>query len=302
MKTVDVAILGGGPAGATAAVYALRYSLSTIIISENIGGWMREAPMISNFPSAPGEINGLDLSAKFKEQLNELKAEIVEEKVIQVKKVGNIFYIKTNNSEYAAKTVIYALGSEKRKLNVPGETEFFGKGVSACVTCDGPLFSGRVVGVVGGGDSAAVAALMLSEYAKEVHLFSKELELRSKPSLTKRMINSDIIKIHKGVSILKINGEKFLNSVNLDNKKEIELQGLFIEVGMIPTTKIAQEVGVKIGKWGLIEVKEDMATAVPGFFAAGDLTTGSNRFRQIATAVGEGAIAANSTYEYLRAK
>jgi thioredoxin reductase (NADPH) len=301
-KQHQVVVVGGGPAGVTAAIYATRYHLSTLLISPNIGGWVREAPMISNYPGEVGEVNGLELSEKFRKQLVSLNVEMLEDSVIGITRAGKGFTVKTQKGEFEATTVIYAPGSLKRNLNVPGEKEFSGMGVSACVTCDGPFFRGKLVGIAGGGDSAASAALMLKEYAKEVHIFSKDASLIAKPCLTEKLVDDKKVHVHAGTTIKEIVGDRFVTGVKLSDGSEIKLDGVFVEVGMIPNTEMAKILGANLDKEGLVVVDGKMGTNIPGFLAAGDLTTGSDRFRQIVTAAAEGAIAANSAFRYLQEK
>ncbi|MBW2988112.1 thioredoxin reductase [Candidatus Woesearchaeota archaeon] len=296
----DVAIIGAGPAGVTAGIYALRYNLKTIVISPNIGGWISKTPVIENWPGVL-KISGVELAQRFQEHLRSLQPELVEEKALEIKNEGNIFTIKTEgSSEFKARAIILATGSEKRKLNVPGEQEFLGRGVSYCATCDGPLFRGKRVAVVGGGDSAAVSALMLSEYAEKVYIIVRESEMIAKPARVDQITAKANIEVIYNTTIKEMFGDKMLQGVRLSDGKELEVEGVFVEIGMIPNNKLAKQLGLELDTRGLIVVREDQSTSIEGVFAAGDVSTGSNRFAQIISAAAEGAIAANSVYKSLK--
>ncbi len=178
----DLIIIGGGPAGLSAAVYAARFNLKAIVISELIGGYMMESPQICNYPSYT-IINGVELTNNMKEQVKSLNIEMIEEEVVKVEKIKEKeFLIKTkSNKDFKSKTILLALGTKKRKLNIKGEDKFAGKGISYCATCDGPLFKDKIVAVVGGSNSAAVSALLLAQFAKEVHIFYRKQKLRADP-------------------------------------------------------------------------------------------------------------------------
>ncbi len=296
----DVAIIGGGPAGVTAGVYSVRYNLKTILISPLIGGWIGKTPYIENWPGEPEAVSGHELAERFHKQLVNIGTKILESEVVDISKEKAGFVIKTSCGQtIKARAVILAMGSKKRKLGVPGEDEFLGRGVSYCVTCDGPLFKKKRVIVAGSGDSAIISAIMLAEYAEKVHITVKGPELAGKPYRIEQIKSNPNIKIHYNTMVQSIFGSKCMEGVALNNGKQIKAEGLFVEIGLIPLTDLAVKLGVKLES-GLIAVKSDMSTNIQGVFAAGDITNGCNRLNQIITAAAEGAIAANSIYNFLR--
>ncbi|UCD04491.1 MAG: FAD-dependent oxidoreductase [Candidatus Woesearchaeota archaeon] len=293
----DVIVVGGGPAGVSAAIYTSRFGLNTLLIGEAIGGLLNEASFIENYPGFL-KTTGIELSEKLREHALKEMVEIREEKVTEIRKG---FKVKTNmGKEYESTTLILALGSKKRKLDIPGEDKYIGKGVSYCTLCDGPLFRDKIVGVVGGANSAVVAAITLSDYCKKVYIIYRKDKLRADKRLVERAKKIKNIEYIFEATPEKLEGNNFLKKVHLDNKKVIDLDGLFIEIGTIPSSIIAEELGVKLDKDRYIKVNEKMETNVKGVFAAGDITTGSNKIWQVTTAVGEGTIAANSVKEYLK--
>jgi len=297
----DLIIIGAGPAGLSAAIYASRYNLNTFIISEEIGGMASEAYKIENYPGFKS-IPGMELMNKFKEQVKGL-VDIKQERVIEFKKENN-FVITTKKSIYKSKTVIVAAGTKRRKLNIKGEKEFLGRGVSYCATCDAAFFKDRIVGVVGGNDAAAMSALLLAEYAKKVFIIYRKEKIRAEPLRVSQLEKNKKITIINSTNVVAVNGDKMMSSVTLDrefnNSKELNLNGLFIEIGSIPSTVLTKKLGIKLDEEGYIIVDSSQKTNVNGFYAAGDITSGSNKFRQIITAASEGAIAAHSVYEFLK--
>jgi len=301
-EVYDLIIIGGGPAGVTAAIYASRYKINALLISKDIGGQILEAHKIENYPGF-NSISGIDLAKKFKEQLKYLNVEIKETNVDGIKKSEEGFIIGTSEEEkLEAKSLILTLGTERRKLTVPGEKEFLGKGVSYCAVCDAPFFKDKIVGIVGGGDSAASSAVLLSEHAKQVYILVKDNKMSANPDWIEQLNANKNIEIKYNTSVKEIKGEKTINSVVFEDNEELKLEGLFIEIGSTPATSLAKEIGVKINEQNYIAVDERQATNIKNVYAAGDITTGSNRFRQIATAVSEGAIALNSVYEDMKKK
>lgn len=292
----DVIIVGGGPAGLSASIFCSRFGLNTLLISEEIGGLANEAPFVENYPGYM-KTTGFELMRKFKEQALKELVEIKEEKIVEIKG----FKVKTNeNSTYEAKSLILALGSQKRKLNVPGEEKYLGKGVSYCSTCDGPLFRNKTVGIIGGGNCAVSSAITLSKHCKKVYLIHRRDSFKADEVLVKKVKETKNIEIVLNANVQKLEGNKFLEKVYLDNNKSLELSGLFIEIGTIPSSLIAKDLGVKLDNEGFVEVDDSLSTNIEGVFAAGDISTGSNKIWQISTAVGEGTIAATSVKDYLK--
>ncbi len=293
----DVLIIGGGAAGLGAALYSARFSMKTILIAKEMGGTGNIAYKVDNWIGDPG-ISGMDLMKKFVDHVKQYDVPMIDDEVIEIKKVKNVFKVKTKSGKsYEAKTLIYSAGMKYKKLDVPGEKEFEGKGVHYCYTCDGPLYKDKVVGVVGGSDSAGLASLMLKDYAKKVYVIYRKDKLRAEPITSERVYKDKKIEVIHNANVVEINGDKFANSVKLDTGKELKLDGLFIQIGHVPLTDIAKDVGVKLVN-GIIKVDKNQSTNVDGFFAAGDLTN-SSELKQFITSAAEGSIAAQSVYHYV---
>lgn len=288
----DLIIIGGGPAGLSAAIYAARYMLNTLLLSKDHGGAIAEAHLVENYPGYE-EISGLELMEKFRKQAKKLEVEIKDEEAEGIKKEKDHFVV---NNMHKAKKIILAIGTSRRKLNVPGEDEFIGKGVSYCVTCDAPFYRDKVVGVVGGNNSAARAAQLLSEYAKKVYIIYRKEKIRAEPKLCSQIDKNPKIEIINNTQVKEVKGEKFVNSVVFDSGEVFMLDGLFIEIGSVPSATLPKEIGVKLDDNGYIIVDKAMNTNAKGVYAAGDITTGSNQWRQVITACAEGGIAAASAY------
>ncbi|MFH1420764.1 MAG: FAD-dependent oxidoreductase [Candidatus Aenigmatarchaeota archaeon] len=292
MKPYDIIIIGAGPAGMTAAIYAARYGMNTVIISEDVGGVMNEAEPVENWPGIK-KINGFKLMQNFKAHVENLKVPIITSEITTVEKKGDTFVVKTKNEIYESKTIIIASGSKRRKLNVPSEKEFEGRGVHYCATCDAPLYKNKIVGVVGGSESAAQAALLLTKYAKKVYIIYRGDKLRAEQIYVDRILaNKKIQMIYKS-NVLKFSGKKLLENVELDTGKKMKLDGVFVEIGSMPSSALAEKLGVKLDD-GKIVVNERKETNIKGVLAAGDVT--NTPLRQCITACGDGAIAADSAY------
>lgn len=289
----DVIVIGGGPAGLSAAIYCARYMLSTLILAKDYGGAITGAHLVENYPGFEA-ISGMDLISNFEKQAKKLGVEIKTEEAMGIKKEEDGTF--TINSKYKAKKVILAVGTYRRKLNIPGEGDFIGKGVSYCATCDAPFFREKIVGVVGGSNSAVRAAQLLAKYAEKVYIIYRRDSLRAEPKLVEQVKNSDVIEVIYSTNIKEIKGEKFVNSVVFDSGEVFMLDGLFIEIGSVPSVALPKELNVNLDENGYIIVDDAMRTNVKGVFAAGDVTTGSNQWRQVVTAVAEGGIAASSAY------
>lgn len=298
----DTLIIGAGPAGLTAAIYCARYKMKCAVISSKLGGMVLEAHLIENYLGFTS-ISGLELSKKFKEHVKRFGVEIIEEEVVDIRKEGlrkNKMFVVTdkNSKKYLTKSLILAMGMDKKKLNVLGEEKYIGKGVSYCYTCDAPLFKDKVVGVVGGSNSAAMAALLLAEYAKKVYIIYRKERIRAEPVYVEAIHRNPKITIVNNSNIVKINGNKFVDSVDLDTGENIKLSGLFIEIGTAPLVALVKRIGVKL-KHGYIDVDKEQKTNVSGVFAAGDITN-ATELKQIITASSQGAIAAASAYKYIK--
>ncbi|MBN1544044.1 FAD-dependent oxidoreductase [Candidatus Woesearchaeota archaeon] len=293
----DLMIIGAGAAGLTAGIYAARYSLKAVVIGPEVGGTANLAHDIENWPGFKGP--GMELMQKFREHLDSFKIPLSEDNVKEIEKTGETFTVRTEKQTYTGKTVILAMGTKRRKLEVPGEDEFAGKGVSYCATCDGFFYKDKVAGVVGGSDAAATAAQILSQYCSKVYIIYRGEYMRAEPARTKDLEANPKVEFIYRANVTHILGDTALRKVMLDNGKELGLDGLFIEVGGIPITSLAKELGITLAKNGRIAVNAGMATNIPGVFAAGDITTGSNEFNQIVTASAEGSIAALSVFNFV---
>jgi thioredoxin reductase (NADPH) len=306
MKAYDVIIIGLGPAGCAAGIYATRYGLSTLVIGKEPGGQANEAYEIDNYPGMLG-VKGIDLMNKFREQVKTLGADIAFSEAVDVMKKGSSFLVKVESDEYEGRSLIIATGSKKRRLGIPGEKELMGRGISYCATCDSPLFRGKVVAVIGGGTSSMMAALMLTEHAKKVYLIyrGERDKMRAMPAWVKKAEQNSKIEMVFSAVPKRIDGVGKVESMVFErNGKDLRLKidGIFVEVGSIPQSELARKLGVAIDKNGKIKVAGDMTTNVKGVFAAGDVTNGSADFEQIITSAAEGANAARSAYAYLRKK
>jgi len=299
----DVVIIGGGIAALTSSIYSVRKGLKTLLIAKQIGGQTNWAIGIENYPGFK-KINGLDLISNTKEQSLSLGAEIIEgDEVVSVKEIEKIFEVKTNKNKYQTKTIIVASGKEPRKINIEGETEFLGKGVAYCATCDAPLFKNKHVAVIGSGNAGLDAAIELSKYCSKIDVLEESDEIKGDRKTAEKIENDKTFTILKNANITKIIGDKFVNSIEYvanKEKKQISLSGVFIEIGSIPTSNFMSS---KIKKNNIGEIIVDSntkATSIPGIFAAGDVT--DNLYKQIIIAAGDGAIAAISVDEYLKKK
>lgn len=299
----DLTIIGAGPAGITAGIYATRYQLKTLVVGKLLGGVATEAFKIENYPGFKA-ISGTSLMNKFSEQLKYLGAHLEQKDVEKIEKLKQEFKILTGDEEYKAPAIIIATGTKVRKLNIPGETEFTGKGVSYCATCDATFFKDKIVAAVGGGDAGATASLQLADVAKKVYWIYREQKPAAMPSWQEQVRKEPKIEEISETNVKEIRGKISVEKIILDReyngKKELTVQGLFVQIGAVPSVDLARDLGVKLNEHGYIKVDEAQKTNTNGVYAAGDVTSASNRFKQIITACSEGAIAAHSVYEYLK--
>ena len=308
----DLIILGAGPAGLSASIYASRYKINHIVIGNIFDSSTSKAHLLENWPGEKS-IKGLDLVNNFSDHAKDLGADIFQENVVEITKEvdsdseKNIFTIKTNlDKVYQAKSILMALGTKHRKLNIPVEEEFLGKGVSYCAVCDGAFFKEKIVAVVGGSNSAAMAAMMLSEHASKVYLIYRKELLRCEPIMIDRLEKNEKVEIIYNTNVTKVSGDKKVELIEIDNEyngsKKIKLDGLFIEAGSVPSASLIKGLEMKTDDSGYVVIDQSGATNIRGVYAAGDITNGSNGLRQIVTATSEGAIAATSIYKYLKEK
>ena len=307
MKTTyDLIIIGSGPAGMAASVFASRYELKHLIFGVEQGGQMVEIYEIENYLGCPN-ISGQDLIKKFVEHVKLFGAKIKNESVVSIKKdENNFFELQTSQGVYQAESVILAMGAHYRKMNIPGEQKFIGKGVSYCATCDATFYKNKIVSVIGGGNSAAVVALELADYAQKVYLVHRGEKISVEPMWMEKLSANKKVEIISDNDVLEIKGkdkvEKIILKNTVENKNFIMVDGVFIEVGTEPGVELAKKLGVETDEQDYIKVNADMSTNVANIFAAGDITTGSNKFRQVLLAAAEGALAANGAYKVLKLK
>lgn len=302
----ELIIIGGGPAGITAGIYASRQKLNTLLITKEFGGQIAKKPVpIENYPGL-GKLTGIKLIKKFEKQLRRQDIDIERDEVIKVKKIKDGFHVQTKNkNKFQSKTVILASGADPRPLEVKGEKEFIGKGVSYCAICDGPLFSDKRVVIVGGGNSAFETAIFLSKIAKEIYILEYGNEVKADKDNQELVAKQGKTEIITRAKLKEIRGDKFVEAVvyeNADTKKEniLEVEGVFVQIGYQPTTSYVKGL-VDFNENDEIKVEfETCQTETPGLFAAGDVNVG--KFRQITTACGEGTKAALAAFDYIKRK
>ena len=302
-KIYDLIIIGAGPAGLAASIYASRYKIGHFVIGKEPGGQAVEAHNIENWPGTIS-ISGFELTQKMREHAEKLGGKIIMDSVSNIAKGQETFSITTHTAQYQARNVILALGMEYKKLSIPGEEEFKGKGVSYCPTCDAAFFQNKIVAVAGGGNSAASAAQLLSKYASKVFVIYRGEKLKVDPVYLENFAKNEKIEIVYNTNINEIKGDKTVEKIILDEehdgRSELEVQGVFIEIGSEPGVELAKQLDMTTDEQGFVIVNPDQSTNVEGAYASGDATTGSNKMRQIITASAEGAIAAASVYKRLQ--
>ena len=304
-KAYELIIIGGGPAGLTAAIYAGRAAIKPLVLCGGMpGGQISSTALVENYPGFPKGVNGFDLAAGFQEQAEHFGAEIVVEPATEVDFSTKPFVIKTRSETYEAGAVIIATGAFPRRLGIPGEREFFGRGVSTCATCDGFLFREKRVVVVGGGDSAIDEGLFLTKFAHEVVVVHRRDELRAHKQLQERAFANPKMRFVWDSVAEEVVGNGTVTGIRVRNVKSGETQlidtsGVFMYVGLIPATKVF-EGQVELNEAGYVLTDEHKRTNVPGVFAAGDVE--NPEFRQCVVAAGSGATAAIQAERYLSAQ
>ncbi len=300
-KIRDLIIIGAGPAGLTAAIYAKRAGFDTLVIDETGmgGGQIVNTYEVDNYPGLI-HINGFDMGMKFKEHATEMGTEFADATVTGVTKKDDLIYVYANDAEYVSKALIIATGAKHRALGIPGEEELRGMGVSYCATCDGAFFRKKVCAVVGGGDVALEDALFLAKGCSKVYLIHRRDEFRGAKVLADKVKETENIEIVYDSRVTEIIGEGSVNRIKVENIKsgsvtELDINGIFIAVGMDPNTELFKDV-VELDKSGYIKAGEDCITSTEGIFAAGDLRT--KKLRQVITAAADGANAITSVSEY----
>ncbi len=302
MKEVDLAIIGGGPAGLSAGLYGARAMLKTVVLEkQSPGGQILLTDLIENYPGFPGGINPEELTKRMKTQMEDFGGEVILDDIDGIEKNGNLWKVNGWENEYLAKAVIIATGSEPRKLEVPGEKKFTGRGVSYCATCDAPFFKDQPVAVVGGGDSAVSEAIYITKYASKVYLIHRRDKLRAEMIWQKRAFENPKIEFIWNTVVEEIRGENKVKELLLKNVKTGEettlpVEAIFIFIGMNPNIDLVKDI-VELTPEGKINVNLRMETSAPGIFAAGDVI--NIPYEQVSIAVGTGAIAAMSAVEYI---
>lgn len=301
-KTYDTLIVGGGPAGLTAALYAGRSGLSAALVERAVaGGQIATTDLVDNYPGFPDGILGPELSEKMEQQARRFGTEWVNDEITGLRRDGREWRVQGADRDYRARTVILANGAHERKLGVPGEDEFRGRGVSYCAICDGAFFKGKPVAVVGGGDSALTEGMFLTRITESVTVIHRRDELRAAKEIQERAFKNPKLDWVWSTDVLAIEGDQTVRRLRLRDRKTgrestLEVDGVFVYIGMVPNTEFLQDV-VALNKAGYVLAGPDLRTSAPGIWAAGDVRAGS--LAQVATAVGEGCTAALEAEAYL---
>jgi len=301
MSDHDVLIIGQGAAAFSAAIYAARYQLKTIVVGETFGGETATGGMIENYPGY-ADIDGFELMMKFREQVDKYEVPVVDDKIVSLSGEGHCFTATAGSGDrYLTPTIIMAVGRERRTLGLDHEWDWVGRGVSYCSTCDAPLHRGNTVAVVGGGNAAVEGAVLLSKYAEKVYLiYRQERFTRPEPVNLRSLDEAANVTSVLGTRVLELKGDDGLSGVVLDTEvagsKELALDGIFIEIGADPRVDLASSLGAALNEQNEVIVDKNMRTSVHGMFAAGDVTDASGDLKQTITAAAQGAIAATSAY------
>uniref|UniRef100_A0A7C4X8T1 Thioredoxin reductase n=1 Tax=candidate division WOR-3 bacterium TaxID=2052148 RepID=A0A7C4X8T1_UNCW3 len=302
-ENLELIIIGGGPAGLSAGIYASRAGLKTLILERGIlGGIAATTDLIENYPGFPEGMKGMELAERMKRQCERFGVQIKNGEVNSIAKEENGFVIKSSLADYRTKAVIIATGSSPKRLNIPGEAELFGRGVSYCATCDGPLFKNQDIAVIGCGNSGLQEGLFLLNFVKSITFIEFLPYITADNILQERLKGENRVKFLLNHNPLSINGKNRVESITVmdrgtNEKKIISVSGIFIYVGLIPNSQIFKDI-VHLDKNGFIHTNEELETSVPGIFAAGDVR--AKRYRQVVIACSEGAIAAMNAYHYIK--
>lgn len=307
----DLIIIGAGISGMTASIYASRYGIKHLILGEDPGGQGNLAHTVENYPGI-ASIKGPDLMEKIIAQVENYGVRIKREKVVSLEVEPlwrfNLFRVKTSKREGETKSLILAMGAGHRHLNIPGEEKFLGKGVSYCTVCDGPLFRNKTVAMVGGGNAAVTGAIHLSKLANKVYLIHRRDELRAEKVWVDKLKEIKNIEVILSTEVEEVLGKERVEGVKLQTTnyklQDLSIDGLFIEVGKVPSSALASQLGVDLDEKGFVLVGPNMETNVPGVFAAGDLCLqkGETLLCQLLASAAKGAKAAASVYHYITKK
>lgn len=298
--TYDLIIVGSGAAGLAAALYSGRYRMKALVIGKEFGGETAKAGTIENYPGIK-VVDGYELMEAMKQQAASLGVAMLDAEATEVKRQEHCFEVCANNTTYQAHTIIFAVGAERRRLGLPNERALTGKGVHYCVTCDGPVYTGKTIAMVGGGDASVKGVVLAAEYVKKVFLIVRGKAVTAEPITLERMQNlGDKIEVLLGTQVKKIVGTNKLEKVKLSrpfrDSDELVVDGLFVEIGADPNIALAQSIGVTRDKRGYLQTDSLMQTNIDGVFAAGDVVNHFGSFKQDITAAAMGAVAATSAY------
>ena len=305
MEKVDLAIIGAGSAGLSAAIYGARGGLKTVVFESGVvGGQIVLTNEIENYPGYEEIMSGFELMCKMRMQAERFGAEIIEETVEKIIIEHDEKIIITADNTYLSKTVAFATGASPRKLGVPGEERLMSKGVSYCATCDAALYKGKTVAMIGGGDSAIEEAIFLTKFAEKVFIIHRRDELRAVHSIQERAFNNSKIEFIFDTIVEEIKGDKKVESLLLHNKKnnnsfEINVDGVFVYVGIVPNNELIKDL-LELDTQGFVITNEDMETSIPGFYVIGDIR--KKTLRQVVTATSDGAIAGFLAEKYIAEK
>lgn len=300
----DLIIIGGGPAGLTAGIYAGRARLKTLLVEKLIhGGQMMTTDLVENYPGFPEGISGFELSDRMRKQAERFGLEIQNQEVVELNPGSREHTLILEDGRMSAGAVIIATGARYRRLGVPGEDRLTGRGVSFCATCDGALYRDQEIAMVGGGDNALTETIFLARFAKQIHLIHRRHELRGAKYLQEQVFRMAKVHIHWDTEVVEFQGQDALEAIKLKQVKTRETEilpvsGAFIAIGMVPNTTWLKDL-LPLDEWGFVFTDVNMATDIPGIFAAGDVR--SKLERQISTAVGDGSVAAIAAERYLEA-
>ncbi len=297
----DLVIIGSGAAGLAAAIYTGRYRMKALVIGKEFGGETAKAGTIENYPGV-ASIDGFELMEAMKKQAKALKVEVIDGEALAVKREGHCFEVSVEDTTYRASALLFASGAERRRLGLPNEKELTGRGVHYCVTCDGPVYGGKTIAVVGGGDASVKGVNLAAEYVQKVYLLVRGKEVIAEPINAERMkALGDKVEILFETSVKEIIGTKKLEKLVLSKpykgSTNLVVDGVFVEIGAQPNVELARSLGVELDEFGYVKTDNLMRTNVDGVFAAGDITNHFGRFKQDITAAAQGAVAATSAYE-----
>lgn len=301
--TYDLAIIGAGPAGLAASVYASRYKLRNAVVGPELGGYVSTTHLVEDYLGFE-TISGMDLAGKFTEHAKAFGAELVQEQVSGAERKGKEWILKTwTDKEVRARAVLLATGTKHNKIGVPGEDKFEGRGVSYCVTCDAAFFKDKPVVIVGGGDSALKGALHLTEFASHLYVVHRRKDFRAEPTWVDRVKEKKNVTFVLENEVTEVLGDGKVSGVKLkqpfEGKDTLDVDGVFIEIGSKPDPALAKAFGAKMDDGNFVLTGPTQRTTADHVWAAGDNTTNSAMFRQIGTASAEGSVAAGDIYEFL---